>query len=113
SQTKDTNNLASKKQPPIMIGRRGVPQNEWQKNNKQKPPNTLLSSQTTDIFCFVTLFWGNPTSLIGILPASQVASFWLISSGLRQPRQLSTFSAGLSSRSGPGCFTRSVATSKD
>ncbi|MEW2482499.1 hypothetical protein AB0876_23195, partial [Mycobacterium sp. NPDC049093] len=41
-QTKDTNKLASKKQSHTLNGKKSVA-----KNNKQKPPNTLLSSQTT------------------------------------------------------------------
>ncbi|MCV6999469.1 hypothetical protein [Mycolicibacterium alvei] len=40
--TKDTNKLASKKQNHTLNGKKSMA-----KNNKQKPPNTLLSSQTT------------------------------------------------------------------
>ncbi|WP_208862470.1 hypothetical protein, partial [Mycolicibacterium conceptionense] len=83
------------------------------KKQQTKTTKHTIEFSNNRLFCFVTLFWGNLTSVIGTLPASQVASSWLISSGLRQPRQLSTFSAGLSSRSGPGGFPRSAATSKD
>jgi hypothetical protein len=48
-----------KKQNHPHTGRRGVPHKDGQKNNKQKPPNTLLSSQTTHPFnrqpCHYTL----------------------------------------------------------
>jgi hypothetical protein len=43
-----------KQTTPHKQGRRGVPPQDVAKNNKQKPPNTLLSSQTT-----------HPTSLTG------------------------------------------------
>ncbi|MGV0594580.1 hypothetical protein, partial [Mycolicibacterium porcinum] len=91
------------------------PKREKERGQKQQTKTTkhTIEFSNNRLFCFVTLFWGNPTSLIGSLLASQVASSWLISSGLRQPRQLSTISAGLSSRSGPGGFPRSAATSKD
>ncbi|WP_211287878.1 hypothetical protein, partial [Mycolicibacterium peregrinum] len=54
-QTKDTNKLASKKQSHTLNGKKSVA-----KNNKQKPPNTLLSSQTTDFFALSPCFGATP-----------------------------------------------------
>ncbi|WP_228032429.1 hypothetical protein, partial [Mycolicibacterium sp. P9-22] len=41
----------------------GNPPKRVAKNNKQKPPNTLLSSQTTDLIVLKFPFPGNPASL--------------------------------------------------
>ncbi|MCA4725815.1 urea transporter, partial [Mycolicibacterium fortuitum] len=97
---KTPNKLASKKQQPH-------PKREKERGQKQQTKTTkhTIEFSNNRLFCFVALFWGNPASLIRTLLASQVASSRLISSDLRQPRQLSTISAGLSSRSGPGSFS--------
>ncbi|WP_209447131.1 hypothetical protein, partial [Mycolicibacterium septicum] len=42
--------LASKKQPPTMIGRRGVPQNEWQKQQTKTTKHTIEFSNNTPEF---------------------------------------------------------------
>ncbi|WP_229481421.1 hypothetical protein, partial [Mycolicibacterium mageritense] len=50
--------LASKNNNHTLNGKKNVA-----KNNKQKPPNTLLSSQTTDQIFSVPPLQGNPASL--------------------------------------------------
>ncbi|MGA5542988.1 hypothetical protein ACPCIR_14135, partial [Mycobacterium sp. NPDC051198] len=58
-QTKDTNKLASKKQQPH-------PKREKERGQKQQTKTTkhTIEFSNNRLFCFVTLFWGNPTSLI-------------------------------------------------
>ncbi|MGV0811498.1 hypothetical protein ABQF34_06010, partial [Mycolicibacterium boenickei] len=86
---------ASKKQQNHTLnGKKSVAKKQQTKTTK----HTIEFSNNRPCY-FVTLFWGNPTSLILISPAGQVASIWLVSSGLRQPRQLNTDLAGVSSPS--------------